>query len=422
MFRGKALGGGSRINGMGYTRSCAADFNRWSDSGRKGWSYTEVEPFFKASEGHLGGIVPKSHGADGPWKTRVLDKLCLKSTVRCAAAIESLGLKIIDDANTPNAPAVTCVKLQLTLDESARRCSTFDAFLPRQIALDRRTHLKICTGTVATSLHVVQGRVMGVSFFEEKADPRRTFYARARKEVVVCCGAIGTPQVLILGGIGPKAHLEELGIPVVKDLPGVGSNLQDHFDVSAMYSIPPKDSFHDIRDRPLRALQEFIKYLDVSPTESLSPADPANPDSTSPDNIPQFEIMPIAFNTTDSELPTGTGVFSFLSVLLRPESSGSVRLRSTDPLEPPKCELNSLTDPASADRAVMRTAVRVSRRIAERMREDGYRMGICVFRRATMTQPWTLSSIRVIARQCIIAQRVAWRLRTTRALGWWTIG
>ncbi|KAJ7450259.1 alcohol oxidase [Mycena galericulata] len=405
MFRGKALGGGSRINGMGYTRSWAADFDRWSDSGRQGWSYAEVEPFFKISEGYLGKFFSKSHGTDGPWKTRVLDKLYLNSTMRCAAAIESLGLEIVDDVNTSEAPAVTCAKLQLTLDARSRRCSTFDAFLPRHVALARRANLKICTNTIAGTLHVVEKRVMGVTFCEERdgePEPGRMFYARARKEVVLCCGAIGTPQILMLSGMGPKNHLEELGIPVVKDLPGVGSNLQDHFGVSTMYNIPLKDSFHDIRDRPLRAVQEFLKYLikgdglflmpvsplsvylqsnllgeDVSRVESLSPADPAHLDSTSTENLPDIEIMPIAFNTTDTELPVGTGVFSFLSVLLRPQSRGTVRLQSTDPLVPPKCELGFLTEPA--DRAVVRKGVRISRRIAERMREQGYRMAdLCV--------------------------------------------
>ncbi|KAJ7157793.1 alcohol oxidase [Mycena filopes] len=394
MVRGKALGGTSRINGMVYTRSFASEFNRWSESGRAGWSYDEIEPFFIKSEGLPN--APDHHGSGGPWKTHVFDRFFLTSTTKCVDAVESLGIPVVEDINTPESPAVTLGKLQATIDSDAYRCSTFEAFLPLKLALDRRSRLKICTGTVASSLHIEKGRVLGVMFFEElelEPEPGRQFYARACKEVVVCGGAIGSPQLLMLSGIGPASHLREFGIPVVKDLPGVGSNLQDHLGVSTMYRIPLRDSFHDLCDRPVRAAKEFLKYLlwggglFLCPITQISlflrsdlfgddlafhADDPTRLDSTLPANIPDIEIMPIAFNTTDTEVPVGTGIFSFLAVVLQPASHGTVRLESTDPLQAPKCDLAFLTDPA--DRDVMRKAVQISQRIAERMREQGYPM------------------------------------------------
>ncbi|KAJ7177638.1 alcohol oxidase [Mycena filopes] len=397
MYRGKALGGGSRINGMGYTRGWAGEFNQWAAEGRVGWAYEAVAPFFMKSEGWVGGkLASAEHGQDGPWKTRVLEKWYLESNARCADAAEALGIPIINDVNGPHAPAVTCAKLQMTMDLNGRRCSTFDAFLPLRLALDRKAHLKICTGAVATRLDVQDGRVGGVFFVTESdAAGPATFHARARREVVVCCGAVGSPHLLMLSGIGPKAHLEDVGIKTVKDLPGVGSNLQDHFGICTMYRVPLKDTFHDMRDRPLRAAKEFLKYLIsgdglflcpyspmsfylrsdlVGPDHDLRTTnlDPKQLDSTKPENVPDIEIMAVPVNSTDEEVPVGTGVFSLLTVLLRPRSRGTVRLESADPMKGPRCELGFLAD--AADRALARKAARISRRIGEEMRTQGYAM------------------------------------------------
>ncbi|KAJ6632114.1 GMC oxidoreductase [Mycena sp. CBHHK59/15] len=395
MVLGKALGGGSRINGQVYTRSSAADFNRWSECGRQGWSYDEVEPFFTKSEGYLGLPVPKNHGSNGPWKIQPFKKFFFKSTALCAEAAQLLGIPLVDDINSPTAPAVACTKLHTTIDGEAHRSSTFHAFLPLDVAIARKDHLKICTGSVATSLHIQKGRVVGVFFEREQSesDTGRTFYACARREVVVCCGAIGSPQLLMLSGIGPASHLKSLGIEVVKDLPGVGSNLQDHFGVSTMFQIPLKDSFHIVRDRPLRAMQEFLKYLVkgdglflcpitqisiflrsalLGDDLSLHNADSSQLDSTLSTNIPDIEIMPVSYNTTDYEVEPGTGLLSFLAVLLQPNSRGTVRLVSRDPLVRPTCDLGFLSDPR--DRALIKTAVKFSKRIAEKMREQGYPM------------------------------------------------
>ncbi|KAJ7276739.1 alcohol oxidase [Mycena rebaudengoi] len=395
MVTGKALGGGSRINCLLYTRSAAADFNRWSDSGRKGWSYNELEPIFKKSEGHIGSPVSKSHGSTGPWRTRTRDFFYFQSTAKCAQAAESLGIPLVEDINTPDAPVVACAKLDATIDASGRRSSTFDAFLPKSVALARKDRLNICTHTVVTSLHIQNNKACGIFFEPEEpvGTHGKPFYARARREVVVCCGTIASPQLLMLSGIGPASHLKSLDINVVKDLPGVGSNLQDHFGVVTMYRIALRDSFHIVRDSPLRALFEFFKYLILGIGLFLCPIteisiflrsallgedytihveDRSQLDSTVPANIPDIEIMPIAFNCTDGEVKPGTGLFSFLAVLLQPKSRGTVRLLSKNPRVRPECDLGYLTDPR--DRALAKRAVKLSKRIAEKMREGGYVM------------------------------------------------
>ncbi|KAJ7664845.1 hypothetical protein B0H17DRAFT_1162731 [Mycena rosella] len=302
-----------------YTRGSAADFNRWHESGRQGWSYEEVEPFFIESEGFQG----KTHyGSKGDYKyvfdflSRTVEDARMgqippslhrqvrNSSILSVEATQCLGIPVVDDINTPEAPAVACARLHVTLDNNARRCSTFDAFLPLDVALSRKDHLKICTKTVATSLHIKRNRATGVFF--EGEEPEKQFYARARREVVVCCGAIASPQLLMLSGIGPASHLQVLRIDVVKDLPGVGT----------------------------------LPEPDFSPrTASTSELD-----STIPANIPNIEI----------EVPPGTGVFSLLAILLQPQSHGTVRLASRDPRVRPTCDL--------------------ARRLGQQMRASGYAM------------------------------------------------
>lgn len=152
----------------------------------------------------------------------------------------------MEDINTPDAPTVACAKLNAIIDVNGRRSSTFDAFLPISVALGRKDRLKICTHTVVSSLHIQNNKACGIFFEPEDPNERqgKPFYACARREVVVCCGTIASPQLLMLryklarfmydfslhldSGIGPASHLKSLDINVVKDLPGVGSNLVRH--------------------------------------------------------------------------------------------------------------------------------------------------------------------------------------------------
>ncbi|KII84131.1 hypothetical protein PLICRDRAFT_118582 [Plicaturopsis crispa FD-325 SS-3] len=400
MLSGKALGGTSRINSMVYTRGSASEFNRWSRSGRKGWSYDEIEKYFKKSEDFTGRPVPEHHATGGPWPNRSHDYYHFLSTEKCAQAAETLGIPVVSDINSPDAPAIACGRLNVTIDQHAHRCSTFDAFLPLPLALERQDRLKICAGGLVTLLDIESGpqgnkRAVGVFFEEEQSENARTYYARARKDIVLCAGAIASPQLLMLSGIGPAAHLHQLGIKVQKDLEGVGSNLQDHLGVSTIYQIPMSDSFNILHSSPARVVRELVKYivsgtgLFLSPIAQISifvrsmlldneskikPHQPADVDSRNPDNIPDIEIMPVAHSTREVEdveaVDSRVGIFSFLSVILQPRSAGTVRLASADPKVRPRCDLAFLSDPG--DYEMMRKAVRLSVKIASTMRARGY--------------------------------------------------
>lgn len=122
---------------------------------------------------------------------------------RCAQAAETLGIPVVSDINSPDAPAIACGRLNVTIDQHAHRCSTFDAFLPLPLALERQDRLKICAGGLVTLLDIESGpqgnkRAVGVFFEEEQSENARTYYARARKDIVLCAGAIASPQLLML--------------------------------------------------------------------------------------------------------------------------------------------------------------------------------------------------------------------------------
>ncbi|KII89426.1 hypothetical protein PLICRDRAFT_53855 [Plicaturopsis crispa FD-325 SS-3] len=392
-----ALGGASRVNALLYTRGAPSEYNRWSEQGRKGWSYEELKPYFMKSENTLMKPVPEHHGVNGPWTNILVNPFELASMAKCAEAVGALGIPLVDDINSPAAPAVAVGKATYTIDGTGRRCSTFHAFLPTELAVERRARLHICTNAVVSSVELVEEadgahRAVGIQF--QSVNGSTTFYARARKEIVLCCGAIATPKLLMLSGIGPKKHLEEYGIPAKKDLPGVGSHLQDHIAVSTMYRIAVNDSFFVLEKRPLRGLLEALKYLiwgkglflcPISPllvfTRSallgddfhVTTTDHSELDTSLPKNIADIELMPMAYNTSDvylTEEQGGDGMFSFLGILLQPRSEGTVRLSSTDPRATPKVDLGYLSDPA--DTAVLRKIVLLSKRIAEKMRENGY--------------------------------------------------
>ncbi|KAJ7485516.1 alcohol oxidase [Mycena latifolia] len=283
LVTGKGLGGGSSINSMQYTRGAPAEYDLWSKNGRRGWSYAEVEPYFKS----------------------------------CAEACTALGLPFYKDINDPGAPLTVCAKLDCTMDAASRRSSTFTAFLPQKLVEERKSHLHICTGAAVTAIDLEvdangQQLVRGVTF--EANEPG--------SKVVLCAGAIATPQILLLSGIGPKDKVKQ---PLNKELRGVGQNLQDHTAMGIMYSVPTDHSLHIIKTSRLRAIIELFRYiafgqglfLRVSPVTQLSIlVDSALIDDsghiisrkdTEPANLPDLELMPIHFNYSDPPIPIDAG-------------------------------------------------------------------------------------------------------------------
>jgi choline dehydrogenase len=238
MMTGKALGGTSTIHSNVYHRSTAGEWNGFAQNGMKGWSWEDVEPFFNKSErtlthsdvSHRGvkGLLPSFrilHLANGchdlgPLKNQRISTTyssftsqfvtvrfpnIAPSDITCSvqAACPDLGISFINAANDPSAPSVSCTRTDLTVDESGRRCSAFSAFLPPDVARERKDRLHICPETVVKSLLFEDQdsdlRATGVCIEEEdEKKAKRPITVGARKEVVLCAGAIGTPQLLML--------------------------------------------------------------------------------------------------------------------------------------------------------------------------------------------------------------------------------
>ncbi|KAG6906672.1 hypothetical protein DXG01_012675 [Tephrocybe rancida] len=389
LVTGKGLGGGSSINSMNYTRGYPQDYDLWSSSGRKGWSYDEIEGYFKKSEKFASTLERRHHGTQGEWIVRDMGDLQFSVANSCADACVALGLPYTKDINDPKTPFNVCGKLDCTIDLDGHRNSTFNAFLPQNLASERKSHLLICTGAAVTALDVegdsIHSYVKGVSFQSATGGDPKTYYAQAHREVILCAGAIATPQILLLSGIGPPGIVKA---PLKKGLAGVGESLQDHMATGIMYNVPTDESLHIVQKSPLRAILELFRYIAFGEGLFLAPVAqlsilvnsaqiddsghviPTN--ATDPIGLPDLELKPIHFNITEPPIPHKDGVLSLMVVLMRPASRGTVSLVSEDPLERPACDLAYLTDPA--DYAVMRKGIKLAKRIGEKMREHGAKL------------------------------------------------
>ncbi|TFK35047.1 alcohol oxidase [Crucibulum laeve] len=396
---GEGLGGGSRINSIVYTRGIA-DYNKWKDMGHSDWGYDEVEPFFMKSETAISHRTSRFRGNIGPLLTRTFTELPFTVLKHVNEAAKSIGIPEVRDVNSPDAPIICCANMDVAIDPKMRRHSTFRAFLPKEVAVARNNNLKICTEAVVTRIDTELDassklRATSVQFQDAKpSSPARTYKARAKKEIILCAGAIANPQILMLSGIGPSDHLREHSIKIAKDLPGVGSYLKDHMALPIAFETPLDDSLHVLRRKPLRAIKELLNYLIFGCGLFVTPflqssifvrssllnsnfevviSDPSQQNARLPENIPDIEIMPIANRCIEGpshETMDMIGVFSFLAALVKPKSSGTVRLASTDPHARAIIELGYLTDPE--DNLVLRKAVRFSLRLAEQVVSQGY--------------------------------------------------
>ncbi|OJT07574.1 L-sorbose 1-dehydrogenase [Trametes pubescens] len=397
---GEALGGTSAINCMFYTRGPAGDYNRWKELGNPGWGYEDLEPYFAKSETTHSHPASQFRGRTGPWHNRAFTNTIWKHTAHVIRAIENAGVPYAEDLSAPFMPAAAYVRHDVSQDSSMRRHTPFHAFLPPKVVQARRQRLKICPHALVTRIEIAApggetaAQAVGVHF--EAADFRqagKSFYAHARREVVLCAGALASPQILMLSGIGPKAHLEEKGIQVHRDLPGVGSYLKDHVAVPLTFEAQMKDSLHELEISPMKVVKELATYLCTGrgifsyPFQAVtlyvasrllddkshisvpagSSADALN--TRVPANCPDLEIMPVASNCTDHDIPR-TGVFTLMAAHIRPKSHGSVRLATRNPRTRPDVELGFFSDPA--DMPPLVKGLRLAVRLAEDMRGQGY--------------------------------------------------
>ncbi|KAJ7038594.1 alcohol oxidase [Mycena alexandri] len=399
---GEGLGGATLINSLLYTRGIS-DYNRWKEMGRTGWGYdTELESYFAKSENSLS--QPASfRGKKGLWINQTFpEESVFEPYRRINEAASSLGIPYSSDMNSPDSPATCTALMDIAIDRNKHRHSVFKAFLDTA-NVRRRKNLTICVETIVTGIKCapVEGsarpKAAGVYFGDAQTKKKsEKFFARATREVIICAGAISSPQILMLSGLGPKNHLESHAIPVVKDLPGVGSYLKDHLGVPLMFEVPIKDSLNVFRHGILPVLRHVLKYfifgtglLSVTSmrttifvrtalldeTMELPSMTPAEQDARNPQNAPDIEIQPIATHLSNNETSPmdDIGVFSMLVTFLRPKSFGSIRLTSADPHTRPAIDVGFLTQ--ADDLPIVSKGVRLGLRLAQQMRARGYPMG-----------------------------------------------
>ena len=351
--RGKAIGGSSSINAMIYMRGQSADYDHWRQLGLTGWGWDDVLPYFKRHENHFLGDTDK-YGVDGelliqPPRVR----WDLLEAFRAAAA--QAGIKSIMDFNTGDNEGCGAFHVN---QKRGRRWSAASAFLKPAL---KRGNIRLETGCQVDSVMFEGRRAVGV-YWRQNGEIRS---ARCRGEVVLAAGAIGSPQLMLLSGIGPAAHLRERGIAVVADRPGVGANLQDHLQLRMIYKVDGISTLNERYYAPLgltRMLMEYALFrrgpLTMAPSQ-LGLFTRSDPDQERA-NL-QYHVQPLSLDKFGDPLHRFPA-FTASVANVRPTSRGSVRLRSRDAADAPLIQPNYLS--TDQDRRIAATAIRLTRRIA----------------------------------------------------------
>jgi len=331
--RGKILGGCSSINGMVYVRGQHQDFDRWASMGNKGWSYENVLPYFIKSECNENG-ADFFHGIDGPLTVSdVREPFPIHDAFIKAA--EQAGHRFNPDLNGACQEGVA--RFPCTI-RNGQRWSSARAFLGKE---RRAGNLTVCTNVHVQQVVLKEKRAVGVELMFR--GERR--YVRARKEVVLCAGAINSPQLLELSGIGQAERIWSLGGVSHHDLPGVGENLRDHWNGYIKQAAPgTRTYFSEARGLPLA--RNLLSYLFLkrgflaNPAATLAVFFKALPESKTPDS--QIHFAPAASNLDSKGNLVPIEAVTVASCRLRPTSLGSSHLVSLDPCQPPSIQLNYL--------------------------------------------------------------------------------
>ncbi|MDX6639980.1 MAG: choline dehydrogenase [Solirubrobacteraceae bacterium] len=326
--RGKGLGGSSNMNAMLYVRGRPLDYDQWERQGAAGWSWESVWPYFLKSEDNVRG-ASEFHGVGGPVRVEE-QRSPRRLTARIMAAVENAGVPRVADYNGPEQDGVSPVQV---FQKGGRRWSAADAFLRPAI---KRPNLTVLTKRAVVGLELRDGRVTGVRLAGGDV-------VRAEREVILAAGAIGSPQLLLLSGIGPAEHLREVGVPVAHDLPGVGANLQDHPFLTLVWGTTAGDSLYGA-DKP-RPLLEWLLRKSGPLTSTVGEAFAfVRTRAGLPAADVQFHFAPAYFVDHGNEEYDGHA-FTMGPVLVSPKSRGRLTLRSADPGAKPRILTNSLAAP-----------------------------------------------------------------------------
>jgi choline dehydrogenase len=352
--RGKVLGGSASVNGMMYSRGAAADYDEWAAAGLPGWGHRDVLPYFRKSEGNWRGSSA-FHGGDGPLTVarHVPDEVIYP---RMMGAARALGLQQLDDFHGPDTEGFSVPDFTVHRGE---RASTSVRFLHPAL---HRPNLTVITKALVHRLLLDGEHVRGVEY--GVGGNIRTI--DCDREVILAAGAFGSPQILLLSGIGPASGIEPHGIRVVHELPGVGANLQEHQSIGMMYQARGPITF-DARLRADRLALHLLRWMlfRTGPIAGL-PVSAQGFVRTSPElNKPDLQMLvsPVSMLARPwfPGWRAGAGhVLSVACVLLHPASRGRVSLRSGDPAAPPRILLNLLQAPE--DRRAFTRILRFARR------------------------------------------------------------
>ena len=352
--RGKVLGGSSSINGLLYVRGQHQDYDRWRQHGNSGWGFDDVLPYFKKAENQQRG-ADDFHGAGGPLPVSDLVHADPLSAAFIAAAAET-GIPVNPDFNGASQEGTGFFQ---TTTRRGRRASTAVAYL--RPARGRR-NLQVETSALAQRI-LFDGHRADAIEFRQAGVPRT---ARARKEILVSSGAYNSPQLLQLSGVGPAELLRRHGIDVVLDAPGVGHDLQDHMQVRVVMRCTQSITLNDIVNSPVRRILAGARYAAFrkGPLTIAAGTSGAffktSPRLATPDI--QIHFLPFSTDKMGERLHSFSG-FSASVCQLRPESRGSLRIRSADPTAAPEIRINYLS--TEVDRTANVEGLKVLRRILQ---------------------------------------------------------
>ena len=354
--RGKVLGGSSSINGTIYMRGQPRDFDNWRQKGLEGWDWESVLPYFIRAEDNVRG-ADELHGAGGPLRVSDVPEEWPLPSAMVAAAIEA-GIPANPDFNGPVQEGAGFYQFTAT---DKRRWSSARAYLAP--ARNRR-NLHVETRAQARRILIEDGEARGVEY-QSPSGPRT---AMARREVIVCGGAFGSPHLLQLSGIGPGQLLRDRGIPVVNDRAGVGAHLRDHFNTYLSFRCARPETINDLANSLPRRLIAGARYVlfGTGPLTNSAICAGAflrsDPRLETPDLQINMFSWSAAERTGDKVVPHPFSAFTFSPVHLRPDCDGSVQLRSPDPLAAPEIRYEFLR--SDYDRNAIIHGMRMCRKIA----------------------------------------------------------
>jgi choline dehydrogenase-like flavoprotein len=350
--RGKVLGGSSAINAMIYMRGQRADYDGWRQLGLPGWGWDDVLPYFHRHQDH---IAPDDHHrAGGEWRIEH-PRMRWKVLDAFAEAAEAAGVPRVPDFNRGDNAGSGYFQVN---QKTGRRWSSARGFLAPVL---NRPNLKVETGAMADHVVFSEGRAVGVAW--RRPDGQMAL-SRAAREVILAAGAVATPKLLELSGVGQGARLQRLGVDVVRDAPGVGENLQDHLQLRPIYKVRGvptlNEQYAQVWRRPVMALDYALRRrgpMTMAPSQMGAFAKTSDRFATP--NV-QFHVQPLSLEKFGEALHPFPAIT--ISVCnLRPDSRGSIHASAPDLDAPPAIQPNYLAE--NSDRAVAVDSIRLVRRI-----------------------------------------------------------